>query len=96
MKPKTITLLVVLALFAFILYQNSDPASIELLFWTIPIPRFILIFSSLFLGWVVGWFTHLAYAKGKQKSKADKAAKIDDIEQGRTVHDTPETDKSAT
>lgn len=71
MKPKTIALLVVAALFVIVLFQNSDATSVELLFWDlVNIPLFILILSTLILGWLLGWFTHLAYQKGKQKRPA--------------------------
>ncbi|RMF68676.1 MAG: LapA family protein [Calditrichaeota bacterium] len=70
MKPKTISLLVVAVLFGVILAQNSDRTFIELFFWRIEMPLFILIVSTLFLGWVVGWFTHLAYQKGRAKVKS--------------------------
>lgn len=70
MKPKTITLLTILLLFIIILFQNNDPTIVEFLFLgEITMPLFVLIISAIFLGWVVGWFTHLAYYKGKYKSR---------------------------
>ncbi len=62
LQPKTIALLAVLALFVIVLFQNSDAISIELLFWDLlHIPLFILILSTMILGWVMGWLTHMAY-----------------------------------
>jgi len=85
MKPKTIILLVILALFVLILFQNSDPTEVELLLWEIRMPLFILILSVLFVGLILGWFTHLAYSKGKEKKAEPSPAKIDDIEQGKNA-----------
>jgi len=69
LQPKTIALLAVLALFVIVLFQNSDATSIELLFWDlVNIPLFVLILSTIILGWVMGWLTHMAYQKGKQKA----------------------------
>ena len=69
LQPKTIAILVVLALFVIVLFQNSDSISIELLFWDLlNIPLFVLILSTIILGWVMGWLTHMAYQKGKKKA----------------------------
>ncbi len=69
LQPKTIALLAVLALFVIVLFQNSDAISIELLFWDlVHIPLFVLILSTIILGWVMGWLTHMAYQKGKKKA----------------------------
>ncbi len=69
LQPKTIALLAVLALFVFVLFQNSDPTRVKLLFWTlVNLPLFVLILSTIILGWVMGWLTHMAYQKGKKKA----------------------------
>lgn len=70
MKPKTIALLVVAAIFVIILLQNMDETRIQLLFWTIRIPLLIQLLVSIFLGWVVGWFMHATYARGKKRGSA--------------------------
>ncbi len=77
MKPKTIALLAVVVLFVIILFQNSDRTYVELFFWSVQMPLFLLIVSSIFLGWVVGWFTHLAYFKGKNKRGSAKTPKVE-------------------
>ena len=67
LQPKTIALLVVSALFVFVLFQNSDPTRVKLLFWTlVNLPLFVLILSTIILGWAMGWLTHMAYQKGKK------------------------------
>ncbi|MFQ6112727.1 MAG: LapA family protein [bacterium] len=73
MKAKTIALLVVLALFVIILIQNMSEVQIHILLWPITMPKLILILASVLLGWIVGWFGHLAYQGGKEKSKKVKA-----------------------
>ncbi|MFQ5652999.1 MAG: lipopolysaccharide assembly protein LapA domain-containing protein, partial [bacterium] len=64
--PKKTVLWVSLLLFAIVLLQNSDPTPLELLFWQVQMPLFILILSTLFIGCTIGWLTHLAYAKGRK------------------------------
>jgi putative membrane protein len=53
-------LIVTLALLAFVLVfalQNAEIVDIQLLFWTITMPRSLLIFAMLAIGVVVGWFS---------------------------------------
>lgn len=72
MKPKTIALLVVLALFVIILIQNMGEVTIQILFWPIRMPKLILILASALLGWVIGWFSHLVFNRRKQKYEPAK------------------------
>lgn len=67
MKPKTIALLVILALLVLTLLLNMDPTKIRLLFWYIEMPLFVLILTTLAIGWIFGWFTHVAYRRGKNR-----------------------------
>jgi len=88
LQPKTIALLAVLALFVIVLFQNSDATSIELLFWDlVNIPLFVLILSTIILGWVMGWLTHMAYQKGKKK--AAKASPGPEPQKENTDKETP-------
>jgi putative membrane protein len=53
-------LIVTLALLAFVLVfalQNAEIVDIQLLFWTITMPRSLLIFAMLAIGVIVGWFS---------------------------------------
>lgn len=71
MRPKTIALVVVLTMFIIILLQNMDEVSIDVLFWeAVQMPKLFLILGSIFFGWVLGWFTHLARQKGRRSSKS--------------------------
>ncbi len=88
LQPKTIALLAVLALFVIVLFQNSDATSIELLFWDlVNIPLFVLILSTIILGWVMGWLTHMAYQKGKKK--ASKASPGPEPQKENNDKETP-------
>ena len=92
MKPKTISLLLVLVLFAIILIQNSDATDVDLLLWEINMPLFILIISTVFLGWVLGWFTHMAYRKGKGSRKPGAAEPTAAGPQKETTAPRPDQD----
>ena len=71
MKPKTIVIIVVGVLFAIILFQNMGDVEFKVLFWEpLEMPKLILVLSSVFLGWAMGWLTHMAYQKGKKKQAA--------------------------
>jgi len=88
LQPKTIALLAVLALFVFVLFQNSDPTRVTLLFWTLGnLPLFVLILSTIILGWAMGWLTHMAYQKGKKK--AAKASPGPEPQKENTDKETP-------
>lgn len=67
MNPKTVILLICIALVAIILLQNMEAVSIQLLFWSLTAPLLILLLAALFVGLLVGWFSHLAYSRGKYK-----------------------------
>ena len=78
LQPKTIAILAILALFGFILFQNSDLTRVRVLFWTLfDIPLFILILSTIILGWGMGWFTHVAYQKGKKNQAVKTSASVE-------------------
>jgi len=49
----TIALLLLVALFAV---QNSEIVEVEFLIWGLSIPRSLLIFLVLLIGFIVGWF----------------------------------------
>jgi uncharacterized integral membrane protein len=76
MKAKTIAMLVVVGLFVILVLWNMHQVRFNLYFWPIEMPLIVLILSSVFLGVVVGWFSHVAYQGGKQKSKSPKTEPI--------------------
>ena len=88
LKPKTIVLLVVAALFTFVLFQNMGSVKINVFFWEpINMPKLVLILSSIFFGWIIGWLTHMAYEKGKKK--AAKASPDPEPQEEKTNKETP-------
>ncbi|MCH7676690.1 DUF1049 domain-containing protein [candidate division KSB1 bacterium] len=88
MKPKTIVIIVVGVLFAIILFQNMGDVEFKVLFWEpLEMPKLILVLSSVFLGWVMGWLTHMAYQKGKKK--AAKASPGPEPQEENTNKETP-------
>jgi uncharacterized integral membrane protein len=72
MKPKTIFLLILVALIAVVLLQNMTTVPIRLLFWSVSAPLLIFLLGAVFVGWLVGWFSHLAYFKGKYEARSEK------------------------
>lgn len=93
MKAKTIISFAALAVFLVILLQNMDSTTIQILFWPINVPLLILILSSIFVGWLLGWFTHLAYYKGKRKDSA--AAQVTQVKEATEANEA-EANRSPT
>lgn len=56
MRPKMIVALVLGTLFLIILLQNTQVASLRLLFWEISMSRIILFPLVLLIGFVIGFF----------------------------------------
>jgi len=55
MKAKTIIILVLVALFLIILFQNTQVVELRLLFWTISMSRIILFPLTLLVGIIIGF-----------------------------------------
>jgi len=65
-----ITLVVILVCLALIFVaQNIDVVTVSFLFWEISMSRAILLFFSLLIGFIIGWFLHsyLSYRKDKKE-----------------------------
>ena len=56
MKPRLTVTVVLLLLVALFAWQNSEIVEVEFLLWGISIPRSVLIFLVLIVGFVAGWF----------------------------------------
>ena len=65
-----ITLVVILVCLALIfLAQNIQVVTVRFLFWEISMSRAILLFFSLLIGFIIGWFlnSYLSYRKDKKE-----------------------------
>jgi uncharacterized integral membrane protein len=62
---RLIGLLVLLALVFVFALQNVVNVEVRFLFWSITLPRSLLIFTVLVVGVIVGWFLRAALRKGR-------------------------------
>lgn len=56
MTFKLVVTTALIVLVMFFALQNAAVVDIRLLFWDVAIPRSLLIFMTLFVGIVIGWF----------------------------------------
>ena len=70
MNFKTISALILLALFIIICIQNSEIISVHLLFWKVDISKLLLLIITLIIGIFVGMI--LPVFINKQKKKEEK------------------------
>ena len=71
-----ISLVVILVCLALIFVaQNIDIVTVSFLFWEISMSRAILLFFSLLIGFIIGWFlnSYLSYRKDKREISDFKA-----------------------
>jgi len=68
MKAKTIIILVLIALFLIILFQNTQVVELRLLFWTISMSRIILFPLTLLVGIIIGFVLGRYVKKDKPDS----------------------------
>ena len=55
MKPKTIVILVLVALFLIILIQNTQVVTLRLLFWKVGMSQIILVPLTMVIGFILGY-----------------------------------------
>ncbi len=61
-----------IAMLAFIvlifLAQNMEVVTVHFLFWAMSMSRAVLLFFSVFIGFMIGWFLHsyIAYSNRKR------------------------------
>ena len=71
MKPKTIVILVLVALFAIILIQNTQVVTLRLLFWKVGMSQIILVPLTMVIGFILGYLVArvTSGSHGKQGQK---------------------------
>ena len=69
MKPKTIILLILLALFLVFLLQNTEVVQLKFLFWKVEMSRIIFFPLTLLVGIIIGY---VLTKVGKKKEKQEK------------------------
>ena len=65
MKPKTIFIMAMLLLFGIIIIQNTEVASVQLLFWKVEMSRAILLPIIFIAGSIIGFLGCLIITKKK-------------------------------
>jgi uncharacterized integral membrane protein len=55
MKPMTIVILVLVALFVIILVQNTQVVTLHLLFWKLGMSQIILVPLTMLIGFILGF-----------------------------------------
>jgi uncharacterized integral membrane protein len=55
MKPMTIVILVLVALFVIILIQNTQVVTLRLLFWKLGMSQIILVPLTMVIGFIIGY-----------------------------------------
>jgi uncharacterized integral membrane protein len=71
-----ITLVVILVCLTLIfLAQNIQVVTVSFLLWEVSMSRAVLLFFSLLIGFIIGWFLHsyLSYRKDKKEFSDFKA-----------------------
>lgn len=72
MKPKTIIWLVAVLIFALFLFINRHPAKLDYLFGRTEMPLLVWILFSALFGFVLGWFGHLTYRRGRERARRER------------------------
>ncbi|MBS3767360.1 MAG: LapA family protein [Candidatus Cloacimonetes bacterium] len=75
MKFKTIIIIILLAIFAVILLQNTQIVELKFLFWKIQMSRIILFPITLMLGFIIGFITAKLGTKRKEKNQFENYKK---------------------
>ncbi|RMG63963.1 MAG: LapA family protein [Calditrichaeota bacterium] len=65
LKAKYWVLIIVAALFIAVLLQNTEPVTLQLLFWSVSMSLIILVFILLLLGFVLGYVSHSLITRRK-------------------------------
>ncbi|MCK4955999.1 MAG: DUF1049 domain-containing protein [Candidatus Cloacimonetes bacterium] len=75
MKPKAIIILIILAFFLVLLFQNTKEISINLFFWEMNVSGTILFPAILLLGLIVGFIGAKINTKRHKRKLKEKEEK---------------------
>ncbi|MEA2103036.1 MAG: lipopolysaccharide assembly protein LapA domain-containing protein [Candidatus Cloacimonadota bacterium] len=75
MKPKTILMFLLIAIFVVVLLQNTQVVELRLLFWKLSMSRIILFPVTLIIGLIIGFIM----------AKLDSKKKLTKKEYGKSV-----------
>jgi lipopolysaccharide assembly protein A len=69
MNFKIILVIILSGLVLIFLAQNIQVVTVSFLFWEISMSRAVLIFFTLLIGFIIGWFlnSYLSYRKDKKE-----------------------------
>ena len=67
-KTKLVGVIVLLILASVIIYQNTDPVNLKILFWNFEASLIILVLLVFLIGIIIGYFLHKLVGKGKDNN----------------------------
>lgn len=67
MAYKTIITAALIILVMIFVAQNAAVVEVRLLFWKLALPRSVLIFTLLVIGFVIGWFSRSMFRVARNK-----------------------------
>lgn len=67
MAYKTIITVALIILVMIFVAQNAAVVEVRLLIWTLALPRSVLIFTTLLIGFVIGWFSRSMFRVVRNK-----------------------------
>jgi len=68
MKPKTISIIVLVVFITILSMQNTQPVVFKILFWEPDFPLIILIFIAIAIGFVAGYIANSVLQVVKKKN----------------------------
>ncbi|MBM4272162.1 MAG: LapA family protein [Deltaproteobacteria bacterium] len=73
MNVRLILILILVSVVVMFIVQNVAAVEVTFLLWSISMSRSLLIFFTLIIGFVIGWFLHsyLSYRKSKNELADD-------------------------
>ncbi|MBI4632699.1 MAG: LapA family protein [Deltaproteobacteria bacterium] len=75
MTFKMIITLILAGLAVLFIIQNSDVVQVSFLIWHITLSRALLIFFSLLIGFIIGWFMngYFSYRRAKREFESERS-----------------------